>query len=206
MSARQLLENNRAWVAKRTLRDPDYFKRQAEQHRPHSLFIGCCDARVPADRITRSDVGEMFVHRNIANQVVATDNNLVAVVQYAVEVLEVRDIIVCGHEQCGGVAAALASQAPPHVEGWLAQLRTIARLHQAELATASDPAARCRKLVELNVREQVHNLSRLPVVQAAWEAGRPLALHGWVYDIADGLLRDLQLGLMPTTAPTRRAG
>jgi len=211
MSPRHLLERNRAWVAEHTQRDPEYFRRQAARHEPHCVFIGCSDARVPADRIVGTEGGEMFVHRNIANQVVATDNNLLAVVQYAVEVLEVRDIIVCGHEQCGGVRAALDSPAPAHVEGWLAQVRTVARLHQEKLTAISDPAARCAALVDLNVREQVRNLSRLPVIQAAWAAGRPLLLHGWVYGLSDGLLRDLQIGLMTDGPDTghqraRRAG
>jgi carbonic anhydrase len=211
MSARLLLDRNRAWVARRTRRDPECFRREAGRHEPHSLFIGCSDARVPADRITGSDLGEVFVHRNIANQVVATDNNLLAVVQYAVEVLEVRDIIVCGHDQCGGVRAALESPAPAHVEGWLAHVRTVARLHQAELAAITDTAARNTRLVELNVREQVGNLSRLPVIREARAAGRPLQLHGWVYGIFDGLLRDLQLGVTvegTSVGPqeTRRAG
>ncbi len=211
MSPRHLLEQNRAWVAEHTQRDPEYFRRQAARHEPHCVFIGCSDARVPADRIVGTEGGEMFVHRNIANQVVATDNNLLAVVQYAVEVLEVCDIIVCGHEQCGGVRAALDSPAPTHVEGWLAQVRTVARLHQEKLTAISDPAARCAALVDLNVREQVRNLSRLPVIQAAWAAGRPLQLHGWVYGLSDGLLRDLQIGLMTDGADTghqraRRAG
>lgn len=209
MSARLLLERNRAWVAEHLQRDPEYFQRQAMQHKPHSLFIGCSDARVPADRITGSDLGEMFVHRNIANQVVATDNNLQAVVQYAVEVLEVRDIIVCGHERCGGVHAALESQAPAHVEGWLAHVRTVARLHRAELAAIADPTARWTKLVELNVREQIHNLSRLHVIQAAWAAGRELQLHGWVYGLSDGLLHDLRISGMDGgqgSEQSRRAG
>jgi carbonic anhydrase len=211
MSARLLLDGNHAWAARRTRRDPDCFSRQAGRHQPHSLFIGCSDARVPADRITGSDVGEMFVHRNIANQVVATDNNLLAVVQYAVEVLKVRDIIVCGHEQCGGVGAALEGQAPSHVEGWLAHVRTVARLHEADLASITDIAARRQRLVELNVREQVGNLGRLPVIREAWAAGRPLQLHGWVYGIFDGLLRDLQVsvtgdGTNAGIQETRRAG
>jgi carbonic anhydrase len=211
MSAGHLLDRNRAWVARRTRHDPDCFAREALRHEPHTLYIGCSDARVPSERITGSDLGEIFVHRNIANQVVATDNNLLAVVQYAVEVLEVRDVIVCGHGQCGGVRAALGGEAPPHVEGWLAHVRTVARLHQAELGAIADPAARHIRLVELNVREQVGNLSRLPVIRRAWADGRPLQLHGWVYGIHDGLLRDLgvSMGGERTTrdfTESRRAG
>lgn len=209
MNARNLLERNRVWVKERVERDPEYFRRRAARHTPHTLFIGCSDARVPSDRITGSDVGEMFVHRNIANQVVATDNNLQAVVQYAVEVLEVRDIVVCGHEQCGGVNAAIANKAPSHVSGWLAQVRTVARLHEEELSSITDLSALCMRLVELNVREQVNNLSRFHVIQAAWSAGRELNLHGWVYGMTDGLLRDLAVGVTDgsrVSALARKAG
>lgn len=191
MTVSIFLDRNRTWAAERTRRDPDYFRRQAAQHRPSTLWIGCSDARVPVNVITGTEVGELFVHRNIANQVVATDNNLGAVVQYAVEVLEVKDVIVCGHEQCGGVRAALGGQAPPLVEGWLAHVRTVARLHEEELAAIPDEDGRVRRLVELNVREQVFNLSRMPVIQGAWAAGRELRLHGWAYGLSDGLLRDL---------------
>ena len=173
--------------------DPNFFRRQALRHEPTGLFIGCSDARVPANVITGTEIGELFVHRNIANQVVATDNNLLAVVQYAVEVLHVSDIIVCGHEGCGGVKAALGPEVPAHVENWLANLRTIARLHARELASVNNDDARWRLLVELNVREQVYNLSRLPVIQEAWRQGRALQLHGWAYGMADGLLRDLKV-------------
>jgi carbonic anhydrase len=209
MSARQLLERNRAWVAEHVERDPDYFRRQGARHKPHTLFIGCSDARVPADRITGSNIGEVFVHRNIANQVVSTDNNLLAVVQYAVDVLEVRDIIVCGHEQCGGVNAAIANKAPSHVAGWLAHVRTVARLHEDELSSITDLSALCMRLVELNVHEQINNLSRFAVIQSAWAAGREVNLHGWVYGMTDGLLRDLRIGAVGrASAPdwTRKAG
>ena len=195
MNTNQLLHQNREWVTERTRSDPDYFKRQASRHQPHSLFIGCSDARVPSDQITGTDVGELFVHRNIANQVVATDNNLMAVVQYAVEVLEVRDIIVCGHEECGGVKASLGSGAPAHVDGWLTNVRNVARLHEAELDRITDTATRCLRLVELNVREQVRNLSRLPFIAAELLTRNPIRLHGWVYGLSNGLLRDLRVDL-----------
>jgi len=191
MDMKRLLDGNRAWVREHLQRDPEYFKRRAATHAPSCLFIGCSDARVPADLITQPDVGEVFVHRNIANQVVATDNNLQAVIQYAVEVLRVSSIVVCGHDDCGGVKAALGPTAPPQVEHWIAHVRTVARLHASELSHHDDQTARCRRLVELNVTEQLYNLSRLPAVQAAHAAGRPLELHGWVYGIHDGLLRDL---------------
>ena len=209
MDYRTLIENNRRWVAETTEREPDFFPRLAAEHRPHFLWIGCSDARVPANVVTGTQAGEMFVHRNIANQVMPTDPNLLAVLQYAVEALGVQDLIVCGHQGCGGVRAALEGSAPaPHVDGWLSNLRMVARLHEDELSALSDPEARVARLVELNVIEQVYNLSRTPVVQAAWAAGRTLRVHGWVYALHDGLLRDLGVTLdgdAPAPRPMERA-
>lgn len=193
MNIQRLLDGNRAWARERLQRDPDYFRRHAELHAPSCLFIGCSDARVPVDLITQPDVGEIFVHRNIANQVVATDNNLQAVLQYAVDVLGVSSIVVCGHDDCGGVKAALGAQAPAHVDHWITHVRTVARLHDDELRRIEDPLVQCRRLVELNVAEQVYNLSRVPVVQSARDKGRQLELYGWVYGLHDGLLRDLEV-------------
>ena len=187
-----LLDRNRLWVGERTAADPAFFTRQAARHAPRYLWIGCSDARVPANVITQTDAGEMFVHRNIANLVVPTDHNLLAVLQYAVEVLKVEDVIVCGHEGCGGVKASMGEVAAlPIVDAWLERIRTVARLHAAELDAIADEDARYRRLVALNVAEQVSSLSRLPVVRAAWARGQVLRLHGIVYDIADGVLRDL---------------
>ena len=193
MNTHRLLERNRDWVSSRKAEDPTFFERLASEHRPQFLWIGCADARVPANVITGTPSGEMFVHRNIANLVVPTDQNLLAVLQYAVEVLGVRDIIVCGHLDCGGVKAAMGPMAPPQVEHWLANIRNVARLHAEELEMIDDPLSRHARLVELNVAEQVYNLSRTPVVRRAWEQGDSLRLHGWVYDIREGLLRDLQV-------------
>jgi carbonic anhydrase len=187
-----LLENNRRWVAEQLAADPHFFERLAAVHEPHLLWIGCSDARVPANVVTGTMAGEMFVHRNIANQVVPTDTNLLAVLQYAVEVLKVEDVVVCGHEGCGGVRAAMSDgPAPPLVENWIAGVRNVARLHDEELAQVPDESARFRRLVQLNVAEQVFNLSRTPVVQQAWANGATLRLHGWVYALSDGILRDL---------------
>ena len=191
----KILENNRKWVADRTAEDAEFFKRLAAEHRPHFLFIGCSDARVPANVITQTEAGEMFVHRNIANLVVPTDTNLLAVLQYAVEVLRVKDVIVCGHEGCGGVKASMGAAAPPLVENWVANVRAVGRLHEAELSAIDDPDRRFARLVELNVVEQVYNLSRTPVVQAAWSAGATLRLHGLVYRLEHGLLRELGVTL-----------
>ena len=195
MEFSQILQNNRTWVAERTAADPHFFARLAAEHRPQFLFIGCSDARVPANVITQTAAGEMFVHRNIANLVVPTDTNLLAVLQYAVEVLKVRDVIVCGHEGCGGVRAAMGPAAPPLVENWVANIRAVARLHDTELSEIEDADRRFARLVELNVVEQLFNLSRTPVVQAAWSAGATLRLHGVVYRLEQGLLRDIGVTL-----------
>lgn len=206
MPWRKILANNREWVAERNAADPEFFTRMASKHEPHYLWIGCSDARVPANVITGTDAGEMFVHRNIANQVMATDPNLGAVVQYAVEALKVKDIIVCGHAECGGVRAALEGNAPPQVDSWLANLRMIARLHQEELEAIPEKAAKVARLVELNVVEQVHNIARLPVVQDAWANDVELRVHGFVYDLHDGVLRDMGVSMYsPRSAEARRA-
>src|SRR5688500_13332735 len=187
MNYETLLEKNRRWVAETVARDPEYFRELAAVHKPHFLWIGCSDARVPANVVTGTSPGEMFVHRNIANQVMPTDPNILAVIQYAVEALGVKDIIVCGHQGCGGVKAALAGNAPPpHVDGWLSNLRMVVRLHEEELSAIADEEARAQRLVELNVLEQVQNLSRTPVVQAAWADGRELRLHGVMYRLDEG--------------------
>ena len=194
----QLLEQNRVWVAETLRRDPEFFEELAREHRPHFLWIGCSDARVPANVITHTPSGEMFVHRNIANQVVPTCANLLAVLEYAVEALGVRDIIVCGHSGCGGVKAALESGDADvhlpygHVDQWISNIRTVMRLHADELdALRHDPERRYERLVELNVAEQVHNLSRTSVVREAWARGTDLRLHGCVYRLQEGVLRDL---------------
>ncbi len=195
VTTQELLENNRRWVGARTAADPEFFARRAGEHKPRFLWIGCSDARVPADLITGTEPGQIFVHRNIANQVVPTDANILAALQYAVEVLKVTDIIVCGHEECGGVKATLQGGAPTAVAQWLSNLSTVARLHGDDLEAAGSPDARLRLLVELNVAEQVYNLSRIATVQEAWQRGQPLRLHGWVYGLAHGLLRDVGITL-----------
>ena len=203
MAIATLLENNRKWVAEQLRLDPTYFDRLKAVHEPQILWIGCSDARVPANVVTGTMAGEMFVHRNIANMVVPTDTNLLAVLQYAVEVLKVEDIIVCGHEGCGGVKAAMGAAAPPGVENWLAGVRNVLRLHDEELSAIADEEARYARLVQLNVAEQVYNLSRTPVVQQAWANGVKLGLHGWVYALSDGILRDLGV-TMSGEAPAPR--
>ncbi|MDF1505094.1 carbonic anhydrase [Roseisolibacter sp. H3M3-2] len=201
----KILERNRAWVAERTSEDPEFFSRRAKEHRPRYLWIGCSDARVPADVLTQTEPGEIFVHRNIANQVVATDANLAAVLQYAIDVLKVEDVVVCGHSECGGVKASITGGAPQVVDNWLAQLRTVIRLHEDELAELNGDE-RVMRLVELNVREQVYNLSRTTVVQEAWGRGQTLRLHGVVYRLDEGILRDVGVSIDGSPASERLAG
>jgi carbonic anhydrase len=188
----RLLENNRKWVQDRLAADPEYFRGRAHGQTPHYLFIGCSDSRVPANEITGTEAGEMFVHRNIANQVVPNDINMLSVLQYAVEVLDVKHVIVCGHYECGGVKAA--AQRDVHyglVDNWLSGIRTIQRLHGRELDAVEDEKARTNRLVELSVIHQVYNLTLTPVVRQAWERGQRPLLHGWVYSLENGLLREL---------------
>lgn len=191
----RIFENNRRWVAAMTRSDPDFFRKRAVPAEPHFLFIGCSDSRVPADSLTGATPGEIFVHRNIANQVFTSDLNMLSVLQYAVEVLEVGNVIVCGHYGCAGVQAALGTAPLGLVDNWLGNIRNVMRLHRNELDAITDPAERVRRLIDLNVVEQVYNLSQTPVVQKAWQGGAKLLLHGLVYTLEDGLLKDLALAV-----------
>ena len=188
----RLLDNNRQWVKARLDADAEYFTRNAKSQTPEFLFIGCSDSRVPANEITGTEPGEMFVHRNIANQVWPNDLNVLSVLQYAVEVLDVRHVIVCGHYECGGVKAAAQSEA--HfglVDNWLGEIRTTERMHRQELDALPTSDARLNRLGELNVIYQVHNLTLTPVIRQAWERGRRPALHGLIYSLQNGLLKEL---------------
>ena len=191
-----LFENNKAWSNDIRQQDPEFFLKLSRQQSPKYLWIGCCDSRVPANEIVGLAPGELFVHRNVANVVAPGDTNCVAVVQYAVEVLSVRHIIVCGHYGCGGVQAALAG--PLHggaIDRWLQHVRDIRSAHAIELERLGDPAARWRRLCELNVAAQVRSVSQISAVREAWLHGREVAIHGWIYDLHDGLLRDLNVGI-----------
>jgi len=186
-----ILANNREWVATKNAKDPDFFKRLANGQKPRYLFIGCSDSRVPASGITGTGPGEMFVHRNIANMVVHTDMNLLSVLQYAVEVLGVQDILIVGHYGCGGVAAAATNKQYGLIDNWLVNIRDVVRLHETELLRIKDEQQRLRRLVELNVIEQIQNLAKTNIIQNAMRGDNPPRLHGLVYDIADGVLKDL---------------
>jgi carbonic anhydrase len=190
---RRLFDNNRALVEQVTRDEPDFFTRRAGKQEPHFLFIGCADSRVPLETLTGALPGEMFVHRNIANQVLTADLNVLSVLQYAVDVLDVEHVIVCGHYQCGGVKAAMGDESYGLVDHWLAGIRDQVRRHQSELESYSSESQRFNRVVELNVLRQVYNLSRTPIVQSAWKRGRRPMLHGLVYDLHDGLLKQLVL-------------
>ena len=191
----KIFENNKKWVAQRLSEDSDYFAKLAKGQEPRYLFIGCADSRVPAGEITGTGPGEMFVHRNIANMVVHSDMNLLSVLQYAVEVLKVNDVIVCGHYGCGGVAAAAGNRQFGLIVNWLRNIMDVMRLHEREFLSIYDEEQRLRRLVELNVIEQVHNLSKTSIIQNAMLTDNPPKLHGLVYDIKEGLLRDLKVNV-----------
>ena len=190
-----LLEQNRLWAQEMVERDPDCFDRLVHQQSPQYLWIGCADSRVPANQITGLSPGEVFVHRNVANLVIHTDLNMLSVLQYAVEVLEIRNIIVCGHYGCGGVRAALEAKPLGLIENWLRHIQDIARHHKAELASLPNDDARVARLCERNVIEQVLNVAETTVLEAAWARNQPVSVHGWIYDLSDGRLRDLNVQL-----------
>jgi len=191
----RLFENNRAWAESMRASDPDYFERRATGQQPHFLFIGCCDSRVPAEMLTGSKPGEIFTHRNIANQAHPNDLSMLSALEYAIEFLDVKHVLVCGHYGCGGIRAALQPQRHGVVDHWLHVVRDVIRWHATELSALPDDEARAQRIVELNVVEQVFQLTRTPVVQRAWERGRRPILHGIVYDIHDGLLKPLVTGV-----------
>jgi carbonic anhydrase len=191
----ELFENNRAWAAERTRGDPGFFERLAAQQEPDYLWIGCSDSRVPANQIVGLAPGELFVHRNVANVVVHTDLNCLSVLQFAVDVLAVKHVIVCGHYGCGGVLAALRDAKLGLIDNWLRHIQDVATKHRAELDALADEPKRLARLCELNVIEQVKNVGDSTVVRDAWRSGQELAVHGWIYDVRDGLLRDLDVTL-----------
>jgi carbonic anhydrase len=188
-----LFERNRAWAARCVAEDPDFFGRLCGLQSPRYLWIGCADSRVPANQIVGLAPGELFVHRNVANVVPPDDPNALSVLQYAVEVLGVEHVIVCGHYGCGGVLAAFDAGAKPPLESWIDHLRLVRESHRAELDALPDREAQWRRLCELNVAAQVEAVRSTGIVRGAWASGRPLVVHGWIYDLADGLLRDLEL-------------
>jgi carbonic anhydrase len=189
----QLLENNKEWVAQNLERDPQFFERLSNGQQPPLLWIGCADSRVPANEIIGAMPGEVFVHRNIANMVLHTDMSMLSVLDYAVNVLKVKHIIVCGHYGCGGVKAAMGNQHIGLIDNWIRHIKDVYRFHQDELNSIKDEKQRFNRFIEVNVMEQVLDLAKTSIVQAAWESKQELQIHGWVYDIKDGLINDLKV-------------
>jgi len=194
-----LFEQNKAWADKVKQSDPDFFSNLADQQNPELLWIGCADSRVPANQITGLPPGEVFVHRNIANVVVHSDLNCLSVIQYAVEVLKVKQIIICGHYGCGGVAASLDDEPHGLIDNWLEHIRNVYRLHAQELDAIADKSEQISRLCELNVVEQTHNVCNTTIVKDAWNRGQELTVHGIVYSIQNGILKDLLVRTGPST-------
>ena len=190
-----LFDNNHEWSASNQQTDPDFFRRLLKQQAPRYLWIGCSDSRVPANQIIGLDPGEVFVHRNVANLVVHTDLNALSVIQYAVDVLQVEHILVVGHYGCGGVTAALRNQQLGLVDNWLRHVQDVRERHAAMLDALPDETARINALCELNVRDQVENVSRTSVLRDAWARRQRVAVHGWCYRLTDGLVTDLQVSV-----------
>ncbi|NIJ53499.1 carbonate dehydratase [Dyadobacter arcticus] len=198
-SYQELFENNKKWVEETNLQNPDFFTNLANGQSPKFLWIGCSDSRVPANEITGTQPGDIFVHRNIANMVIHTDISMLSVLDYAVNVLNVIHIIVCGHYGCGGVQTAMGNKQVGLIDNWLRHIKDVYRLHQTELNAITDLHKRTDRLVELNVQEQVHDLAKTSIVQNAWAKGQPLQVHGLVYDIKNGILNDLNVTVDDTT-------
>jgi carbonic anhydrase len=188
-----LLANNKEWSARMRSENPGLFTELAKHQTPFFLWIGCSDSRVPPNQITGTQPGDMFIHRNIANMVVHTDMNLLSVVDYGVNALGINHIIVCGHYGCGGVKAAMGEEFGGLAANWVRHIRDVARLHHEELDGIADTDTRFDRLVELNVAEQVYDLSRTVILRDAWQAGRPIQVHGWVYSLNDGVIKDLNV-------------
>lgn len=193
-SYQQLLQGNKDWVAKKLKEEPEFFNILAKGQHPTAMWIGCSDSRVPANEITGTISGEIFVHRNIANMVIHTDTNLLSVLDFAVNVLEVKHVIVCGHYHCGGIQAAMGNK---HfggvIDNWLRSIKDVYRLHHKELDSLKDMKVRENRLTELNVIEQVYNLCKTSVIQNTWQNHKRPHVHGWVYDVANGLIKDLNV-------------
>jgi carbonic anhydrase len=190
---KHLFDKNREWASRVSASNPDFFRNLSQQQSPNYLWIGCSDSRVPANEITGLMPGEMFVHRNVANLVVHTDLNCLSVIQFAVEVLRVKHVIVCGHYGCGGVLAAMENKRHGLIDNWLRHIQDVEQKHEAHLSAITDTREKFKRLCELNVIEQVINVCQTTVVDNAWESGQELAVHGWIYGLDNGLLHDLNI-------------
>lgn len=187
----RLLKNNEEWSSQKAKDDPDFFHRLASVQNPQVLWIGCSDSRVPADRITDTQPGEIFVHRNISNMVIPTDLNLLSVLQFAVEILEVKHVIVCGHQNCGGITAALQHKSFGLMDQWIWHIKNVYRIHKEEIEKEPTEEERLKAFTAINVREQVLNLSKTSIIQKAWHTHKYPHLHGWVYDVRDGVIHSV---------------
>lgn len=187
----KLLSANKEWAARMVQEDPEFFERLVDIQKPNFLWIGCSDSRVPPNEITQTRPGDIFIHRNVANLAVHTDMNMLSVLQYAVEVLEVKHIVVCGHYGCGGVKAAMSRHSFGMINKWLRHIKDVYRLHQPELLKIADDEQRLNRLIELNVQEQVNNIAETSIVQRAWKSRNAPHIHGWVYDLHNGIINPI---------------
>lgn len=190
---KKILDNNKEWVETNLAKDPNYFKDLSTGQNPPLLWIGCSDSRVPANEITGTRAGEVFVHRNIANLVIHTDMNMLSVLDYAVNALKVKHVLVCGHYGCGGVKAAMGNESIGIIDNWIRNIKDVYRVHNEELSAIEDEDKKFNRMVELNVIEQVYNLAKTSIVQNAWNNGQELYLHGWVYGLNSGYVTDLNV-------------
>ena len=190
---KKILDNNKEWVESNLAKDPNYFKDLSTGQNPPLLWIGCSDSRVPANEITGTRAGEVFVHRNIANLVIHTDMNMLSVLDYAVNALKVKHVLVCGHYGCGGVKAAMGNESIGVIDNWIRNIKDVYRVHNEELSAIEDEDKKFNRMVELNVIEQVYNLAKTSIVQNAWNNGQELYLHGWVYGLNSGYVTDLNV-------------
>ena len=190
---KKILDNNKVWVQNALEKDPNYFKDLAKSQTPPLLWIGCSDSRVPANEIIGAKPGEVFVHRNIANMVVHSDMNMLSVLDYAVNVLKVKHVIICGHYGCGGIKAAMGNDSIGIIDNWIRHIKDVYRLHQDHLDSITDENERFNTFVELNVKEQVFDLAKTSIVQSAWKNGQDLSLHGWAYGLNSGFVTDLNV-------------
>lgn len=192
---KKILDNNKIWSETKLKDDPEYFEKLSKGQSPPLLWIGCSDSRVPANEVIGAQPGEVFVHRNIANMVIHSDMNMLSVLDYAVNVLKVKHVIVCGHYGCGGVKAALGNDSIGIIDNWIRHIKDVYRRHRHYLDSMIDETDRFNAFVELNVKEQVYDLAKTSIVQAAWKNGQELCLHGWVYGLDTGIVKDLEVNL-----------
>ncbi len=195
----KLIENNKKWVETKLDLDPQYFEKLSKGQQPPLLWIGCADSRVPANEIIGAQPGEVFVHRNIANMVIHSDMNMLSVLDYAVNALKVKHVIVCGHYGCGGVNAAMTNKSIGLIDNWIRHIKDVYRFHKKELDKIENEAERFDRFVELNVQEQVYDLAKTSIVQKAWENNQDLSIHGWVYGIGSGVIKDLGVNFSSDT-------